>query len=205
MKDLEREHYISCDMQPRDRRLMYRLRLVHHTGAFWIQTAKEGSPPLRLVARDLSNGIQRVAPPWASVGSDDGPCAVHSMRLAGAPSHLPIRPLWTERTAPGAILSFLASGRMLAIELPIWRIAAMTITLKPETERLINEELKSGYYRDAEEVIQRALQTLHATHQAAPGKVQECQEAAARIRELRKGVTLGGLKIKDLIHEGRKY
>jgi hypothetical protein len=29
---------------------MYRLRLVHHTGAFWIQTAKEWSQPLRLVA-----------------------------------------------------------------------------------------------------------------------------------------------------------
>jgi hypothetical protein len=51
----------------------------------------------------------------------------------------------------------------------------MIITLQPETERLI-------------------------THQAAPGKVQECQEAAARIRELRRGVTLGGLNIKDLIH-----
>ena len=49
----------------------------------------------------------------------------------------------------------------------------MIITLKPETERLINEELKSGHYKDAEEVIQRALQTFHATHQAAPGKVQE--------------------------------
>jgi Arc/MetJ-type ribon-helix-helix transcriptional regulator len=81
----------------------------------------------------------------------------------------------------------------------------MIITLTPDTERLINEELKHGHYKDAEEVIQRALQTLHATHHAAPSKVQECQEAAARIRELRKGVTLGGLKIKDLIHEGHKY
>jgi hypothetical protein len=35
--------------------------------------------------------------------------------------------------------------------------------------------------------------------------VQECQEAAARIRELRQGVTLGGLNIKELIHEGHKY
>ena len=76
----------------------------------------------------------------------------------------------------------------------------MIITLKSETERLINEELKSGHYKDAEEVIQRALQTFHATHQAAPGKVQECQEAATRIRELRRGMTLGGLNIKDLIH-----
>jgi hypothetical protein len=58
---------------------------------------------------------------------------------------------------------------------------------------------------NAEEVIQRALQTLQATHQVVPSKVQECQEASARIRELRKGVTLGGLKIKALIHEGHKY
>jgi Arc/MetJ-type ribon-helix-helix transcriptional regulator len=81
----------------------------------------------------------------------------------------------------------------------------MTITLKLETERLINEELKSGHYKDAEEVIQRALQTLHAIHQATPSKVQECQEAAARIRELRQGMTLGGLNIRDLIYEGHKY
>jgi Arc/MetJ-type ribon-helix-helix transcriptional regulator len=81
----------------------------------------------------------------------------------------------------------------------------MTITLKPDTERLINEELKRGHYKDAEEVIQRALQTLHATHRASLSQVSECQEAAARIRELRQGVTLGGLKIQDLIHEGHKY
>ena len=32
---------------------------------------------------------------------------------------------------------------------------------------------------------------------------QRAREAAARIREMRRGVTLGGLKIKDLIAEGR--
>ena len=31
------------------------------------------------------------------------------------------------------------------------------------------------------------------------------EEAVADIRELRKGVTLGGLRIKDPIDEGRKY
>lgn len=30
-------------------------------------------------------------------------------------------------------------------------------------------------------------------------------EAVAHLREIRKGVTLGGLKIKDLINESRKY
>jgi Arc/MetJ-type ribon-helix-helix transcriptional regulator len=81
----------------------------------------------------------------------------------------------------------------------------MTITLKPDTERLINEELKRGHYKDAEEVIQRALQTLHATHQVSSSQMHECQEAAAHIRELRNGVTLVGLNIQDLIHEGHKY
>jgi putative addiction module CopG family antidote len=69
----------------------------------------------------------------------------------------------------------------------------VTITLKPETEQRINDELKSGRFKDADEVMQRALRALKQ------------QEAAAHIRELRKGVTLGGLKMKDLIHEGHKY
>jgi prevent-host-death family protein len=32
---------------------------------------------------------------------------------------------------------------------------------------------------------------------------ERARAAARRIREMRKGVTLGGLKIKDLINEGR--
>jgi prevent-host-death family protein len=41
----------------------------------------------------------------------------------------------------------------------------------------------------------------------APGetdRVPEAQAAAARIRERRKGVTLGGISIRELIDEGRK-
>ena len=81
----------------------------------------------------------------------------------------------------------------------------LSTVLTPDTERLINEALKRGHYRDAEDVIQQALQTLHAAHQASLSQVHECQEAAAHIRELRKGMTLGGLNIKDLLHEGHKY
>jgi antitoxin ParD1/3/4 len=36
----------------------------------------------------------------------------------------------------------------------------MPITLQPEHERLITEALRSGTYRDSEEVIQRALELL---------------------------------------------
>ena len=76
----------------------------------------------------------------------------------------------------------------------------MTITLTPETERLINEELQRGHYHSVEEVIQRALHALRVQEHVSFAKLQECQDAATRIRELRKGVTLGGLPLKDLIH-----
>ncbi|HXM17013.1 MAG TPA: hypothetical protein VN933_17340 [Candidatus Eremiobacteraceae bacterium] len=33
----------------------------------------------------------------------------------------------------------------------------------------------------------------------------DVKDVIARMEELRKGVTLGGLNIKDLIHEGHKY
>lgn len=41
----------------------------------------------------------------------------------------------------------------------------MTITLLPEQERLVSDALRSGSYRSAEEVIQRALEMLHAQEQ----------------------------------------
>lgn len=37
----------------------------------------------------------------------------------------------------------------------------MTITLRPEHEWLIAEALRSGSYRSADEVIERALELLH--------------------------------------------
>ena len=33
---------------------------------------------------------------------------------------------------------------------------------------------------------------------------ERCRKAAQEIRKMRKGVTLGGLRIKDLINEGRR-
>lgn len=78
----------------------------------------------------------------------------------------------------------------------------MTIELKPEQEQMIQEALRSGRYRSIDEFLDEALsawkkETAHAFDR------ERAQAAAARIRELRKGVTLGGLKLKDLISEGR--
>ena len=47
--------------------------------------------------------------------------------------------------------------------------------------------------------------TLSGTYPFGSTNPADIKETIARMAELRKGVTLGGLKIKDLIHEGHKY
>lgn len=52
-------------------------------------------------------------------------------------------------------------------------------------------------------VEQMLVRQLVAPEGETPGK--SVGEAIDRIRELRKQNSLGGLRIKDLIHEGHKY
>jgi hypothetical protein len=82
----------------------------------------------------------------------------------------------------------------------------VTLTLDNHGEELVSAYLRSGMYHSPEEVVARALETLAATEpQVIPKRTMSPAEAVADIRELRKGVTLGGLRIRDLINEGRKY
>ena len=81
----------------------------------------------------------------------------------------------------------------------------MTIHLKPETERLVREEIQSGHFQSVDELIVEGVQALRAQKHPSGDRRQECLEAAARLRELRRGVTLRGLSIKDLAHEGHRY
>ena len=78
----------------------------------------------------------------------------------------------------------------------------MTIDLKPSQEQLVQEALQSGRYRNVDEFLDEAL-SAWKKDETQGFDLQKAQAAAASIRELRKGVTLGGLKIKDLIAEGR--
>ena len=77
----------------------------------------------------------------------------------------------------------------------------MTIEItRPEIESLIHQRLQSGAFLNAEDVILRALQSFE------PEPVfdkKRALAAGARIRELSKGLTLGGLTIRELIDEGR--
>ena len=81
----------------------------------------------------------------------------------------------------------------------------MTITLSTEHERIVQEELRKGHFRTVEEVIDHALHALQLQPWFENGAhARDPKGAAARIRERRKDVSLGGLKIKDLVNEGRR-
>jgi Arc/MetJ-type ribon-helix-helix transcriptional regulator len=81
----------------------------------------------------------------------------------------------------------------------------LTVTLDPHAELLLSACLRSGRYHSPEEVVTRALETLTEKELPTPQRKKTPAEAVAHIRESRKGVTLGGLRIKDLIHAGHKY
>jgi hypothetical protein len=78
----------------------------------------------------------------------------------------------------------------------------MQVTLTRHAQELLNAELaRAG--GSPEEVIERALEQL--VDQTISSRRKTPAEAVASIRELRKGINLGDLKITDLIREGRKY
>ena len=77
----------------------------------------------------------------------------------------------------------------------------MEVTLTSRAQDLLRELAHLG---SAEQIIEMALERLVADQPPAK-KRMTAQEAVDRIRELRKGNTLGGLSVKDLINEGRKY
>ena len=81
----------------------------------------------------------------------------------------------------------------------------MTINLKPETERLVREELQNGHFCSVDEMIVEGVQ---ARREGKPlsreVRRKTPAEAVAHIRELRQGNRLpASVTIKDLINEGR--
>ncbi|HKN61727.1 MAG TPA: hypothetical protein VJW93_11145 [Candidatus Acidoferrales bacterium] len=84
----------------------------------------------------------------------------------------------------------------------------MNINLTPEQEKIVREELKSGHFRTAEEVIAEALQALqdkgrYSNTAMANGKQREAvREMLAFVEKNR--VRLEGVSVKELIHEGHR-
>lgn len=78
----------------------------------------------------------------------------------------------------------------------------MTIQItKPEVEALINQRLKTGTFKDAEDVILQALK-------ASDGEEHDAVERRDAIERLKTfggkhGLSLGGMTIRELRHEAR--
>ncbi len=75
----------------------------------------------------------------------------------------------------------------------------MTIELKPEHQRVIDRAIQSGAYHDPGEVISAALEML-----AEDIKDGDSQPRKSRLWELREGLSLGDISIRELIEEGRE-
>jgi Arc/MetJ-type ribon-helix-helix transcriptional regulator len=81
----------------------------------------------------------------------------------------------------------------------------MTISLTPKQEGILRKALQQGRFQSVDEALDEALRSLStpadATARSAP---LTPAEAAARIRELRKGNMLPeGMTIRAMIDEGR--
>jgi|HubBroStandDraft_1064217.scaffolds.fasta_scaffold08632_3 Arc/MetJ-type ribon-helix-helix transcriptional regulator len=78
----------------------------------------------------------------------------------------------------------------------------MTTTLQPDQERAIEEAIRAGTFRSVDEFIETAIATLpnHMIATVPP----HTPPRRSRLWELREGLALGELSIKELIEEGRE-
>jgi hypothetical protein len=86
----------------------------------------------------------------------------------------------------------------------------VTITLKPEQERVIREAIVSGLARTPDEALDRAFDALRARlpEPESPSDDSSGDSVAAAARRLatfgkRNGLSLGGITVKELIRESR--
>jgi Arc/MetJ-type ribon-helix-helix transcriptional regulator len=81
----------------------------------------------------------------------------------------------------------------------------VSINLTPEQQNAIQQAIQSGLVRSVDEFINSALVAL--SRPEGGFDKQKARIAGARIRELRKGVTLDlrGMSIRELAHIGHKY
>ena len=127
--------------------------------------------------------------------------------LAGVPpagSKLPARKAGASSRTPhgcdfDATLGGAAGHRAFYVVKSELQYTAMTIELKPEHQRLIDRAIQSGAYQYPEEVISAALDML-----AEDLQVANVQPRRSRLWELREGLSLGDISIRELIEEGRE-
>lgn len=84
----------------------------------------------------------------------------------------------------------------------------MKINLTPEQEEIVNDELNSGHFRTAEEVIAEALKVLRDKARFCSSVTPNGEQREA-VREMlafveKNHARLDGISVKELIHEGHR-
>jgi len=84
----------------------------------------------------------------------------------------------------------------------------MTIILKPEQERVLMDAIRSGLAENTDDAIDQALGALRErlpSHAPVSNPDESVAAAARRLATFgkRHGLSLGGLTIKELLHESR--
>ncbi len=82
----------------------------------------------------------------------------------------------------------------------------MTVHLPPQVERIVNDALRSGQYRSAEDVLSEAIAVWQARQAAAAEPSEEERQAAIeRLKSFGKThqLSLGGITLKQLRDEAR--
>ena len=82
----------------------------------------------------------------------------------------------------------------------------MTIKIKPETERLVQEEIQSGHFQSVDQLIVESVHAWREKQQTKPAGAEQRRKAVEQALAFarNKAISLGGIAIKDLIHEGHR-
>jgi Arc/MetJ-type ribon-helix-helix transcriptional regulator len=84
----------------------------------------------------------------------------------------------------------------------------MNIHLTPELEAIIKAQLKSGLFRNEEDLIAQALQAPREKEQLLPSNTPNGEQRNAVAEMLRfveaNRVKLQGISVRELIHEDRR-
>ncbi len=84
----------------------------------------------------------------------------------------------------------------------------MKINLTPEQEQIVKDELKSGHFQTAEEVIAEALRALRERERSSNASSGDGKQGEA-VRDMlafveKNRTRLDGVSVKELIHEGHR-
>jgi Arc/MetJ-type ribon-helix-helix transcriptional regulator len=83
----------------------------------------------------------------------------------------------------------------------------MTISLKPETKRLVEEEIENGHFQSVDElIVKTVLAWREQQHQTGNPNADRRNEAVDRALAFAKNraISLDGISIHELIHDGHR-